>query len=118
MESSRSVGIRPHWAAASCGQLIPLSVPHCDNLCKSYTFSLFSCRAMPILTLNNESVHYELAGDASASVLVFSNSLGTSLSLWESQAEYFSRHFRVLRYDTRGHGQSVKNKGPYSIEQL
>lgn len=73
---------------------------------------------MPILTLNNEPVHYQLAGDASAPVLVFSNSLGTSLALWESQAEYFSRHFRVLRYDTRGHGQSVKNKGPYAIDQL
>jgi 3-oxoadipate enol-lactonase len=63
-------------------------------------------------------IHYALSGRSDAQVLVFSNSLGTNLSMWDPQMREAEARFRVLRYDTRGHGQSSVTAGPYSIEQL
>jgi 3-oxoadipate enol-lactonase len=63
-------------------------------------------------------LHYQLDGPANAPVLVLSNSLGTDLQMWDAQIAAFSKHFRVLRFDTRGHGKSLVTPGPYSIEQL
>lgn len=51
-------------------------------------------------------------------VLVLSHSLGATLDQWRPQVEPFCAKFRVLRYDTRGHGQSSVPPGPYSIAQL
>jgi 3-oxoadipate enol-lactonase len=59
-----------------------------------------------------------LDGPQDAPVLVLSNSLGTDLHMWDEQVAAFSEHFRVLRFDTRGHGRSLVTEGPYSIEQL
>jgi 3-oxoadipate enol-lactonase len=50
--------------------------------------------------------------------LVFCNSLGTTLEMWEPQMAVFAKHFRVLRYDSRGHGLSSVPPGPYTVEQL
>jgi 3-oxoadipate enol-lactonase len=63
-------------------------------------------------------LNYQLDGPEGAPVLVLSNSLGTDLHMWDTQVPAFAAHFRVLRYDTRGHGQSLVTEGPYSIEQL
>ncbi|MFW3898900.1 3-oxoadipate enol-lactonase [Pseudomonas bharatica] len=63
-------------------------------------------------------LNYQLDGPEGAPVLVLSNSLGTNLHMWDTQVPAFAAHFRVLRYDTRGHGQSLVTEGPYSIEQL
>ena len=63
-------------------------------------------------------LNYQLDGPEAAPVLVLSNSLGTDLGMWETQLPLWSQHFRVLRYDTRGHGASLVTAGPYSIEQL
>ncbi len=52
------------------------------------------------------SMSYTLEGPADAPVLMFSNSLGTTMSLWESQARALRTQYRILRYDTRGHGGS------------
>jgi 3-oxoadipate enol-lactonase len=57
-------------------------------------------------------------GAADAPVVVLSNSLGTDLTMWDDQVPTLAAHFRVLRYDTRGHGASAVTRGPYSIEQL
>jgi 3-oxoadipate enol-lactonase len=73
---------------------------------------------MPIANLPDVQIHYEWTGPEQKPVLVFSNSLGTNLRMWEPQVEEFSKHFRVLRYDKRGHGQSAVTPGPYTIEQL
>jgi 3-oxoadipate enol-lactonase len=73
---------------------------------------------MPIASLPSAQIHYECSGPDSAPVLVLSNSLGTNLTLWDPQLAAFERHFRVLRYDSRGHGQSSAPPGPYSIEIL
>ena len=57
-------------------------------------------------------------GPEKGPVLVLSNSLGTALEMWEPQMPALTGRFRVLRYDTRGHGRSEVPPGPYSIADL
>jgi 3-oxoadipate enol-lactonase len=73
---------------------------------------------MPFAQLEDVRIHYDLAGPSSAPALVFSNSLGATLSMWDPQMPVFEKQFRVLRSDTRGHGQSSVTPGPYTIDQL
>ncbi len=72
---------------------------------------------MPVVQLADGELNYQLEGQHGAPVLVLSNSLGTDLHMWDAQIPAFTEHFRVLRYDTRGHGQSLVSEGFYSIEQ-
>jgi 3-oxoadipate enol-lactonase len=73
---------------------------------------------LPFAETKNLRMHYELDGPEHAPTLVLSNSLGTNLSLWEPQLPTLAKSFRVVRYDTRGHGQTQVTQGEYSIEQL
>lgn len=73
---------------------------------------------MPTLKRTNYEIHYQVEGPAGAPLLVLSNSLGAELGMWDAQALEFSKRFRVLRYDNRGHGESTAPKGPYSIEDV
>jgi 3-oxoadipate enol-lactonase len=57
-------------------------------------------------------------GPEDAPVLMLSNSLGTTNEMWEPQLPAFTRSFRVLRYDRRGHGRSKVPPGPYTIADL
>lgn len=61
---------------------------------------------------------YRLDGAAGLPVLVLSNSIGTTLHMWDGQIAALSQHFRVLRYDTRGHGASGVPAGAYSMDRL
>src|SRR5262249_57862586 len=63
-------------------------------------------------------VQVEVEGRDGAPVLILSNSLGTNLHMWDDQVPEFTKHFRLVRYDRRGHGQSGVPKGPYSMERL
>jgi len=72
---------------------------------------------MPTISLPDGDLYYQLDGPQSAPVLLLSNSLGTHLGMWDAQIPALSEHSRVLRYDTRGHGQSLVSTGPYTIEQ-
>jgi len=73
---------------------------------------------MPIIQVADTRINYEIEGEPGAPALVLSNSLGASLEMWEPQMPVFSGRFRVIRYDTRGHGRSDAPPGPYSIDQL
>jgi len=73
---------------------------------------------MPFADLSDVRIHYSLTGPDSAPALVLSNSLGSNFSMWDPQLSAFSLKFRLLRYDTRGHGQSSATPGPYTIELL
>ncbi|TLX52884.1 3-oxoadipate enol-lactonase [Stutzerimonas nosocomialis] len=73
---------------------------------------------MPFVTLAEGDLNYRLDGPDDAPVLMLSNSLGTDLHMWDAQIGAFAQHFRVLRFDTRGHGASLVTPGPYTIEQL
>ena len=61
---------------------------------------------MPILSTHGVDLYYEFSGPETAPVVVFSNSLGTNLEMWDLQVAHFSKTYRCLRYDTRGHGRS------------
>src|SRR5258705_12641543 len=75
---------------------------------------------MPYAAVNGIELHYRVDGEQNGDApwIVLSNSLGSDVSMWTPQVAAFSKHFRVLRYDTRGHGHSAAPAGPYTIEQL
>jgi 3-oxoadipate enol-lactonase len=73
---------------------------------------------MPFAQLPGVRLHYRMDGDAGSPPLLLSNSLGTSLEMWEPQIGVLETRFRVVRYDSRGHGRSEVTRGPYSIEML
>lgn len=52
------------------------------------------------------TIHYEIEGEDAAPPLLLLNSLGTSLEMWNDQLPELRRHFKVVRYDVRGHGRS------------
>jgi 3-oxoadipate enol-lactonase len=73
---------------------------------------------MPEISADGTAIHVEVEGPQDAPVLMLSNSLGTNLHMWDDQVPAFTRHFRLVRFDRRGHGGSAVPKGPYSIERL
>ena len=73
---------------------------------------------MPMIDADGCPINVEVAGSDSAPVLMLSNSLGTNLHMWDDQMAEWTKHFRVVRYDRRGHGKSGAPKGPYSMERL
>lgn len=73
---------------------------------------------MPYANVADLRIHYELTGPENGPALAFSNSLGTSLGMWEPQVAALGQRFRILLYDMRGQGQSSVTGGDYSIEQL
>jgi 3-oxoadipate enol-lactonase len=73
---------------------------------------------MGFAKLTDGQLFYQWDGREGAPVVVFSNSLGTTHGMWDSQVEAFHQDFRVLRYDSRGHGQSSVTPGSYNIAQL
>jgi 3-oxoadipate enol-lactonase len=73
---------------------------------------------VPYVDVADLRIHYRFDGADDAPVLMLSNSLGTNLAMWDVQIPALTERYRVLRYDSRGHGQSTVTPGPYSIEQL
>ena len=73
---------------------------------------------MPLIDIAGMRHYYRMEGAENAPVLIFSHSLGCDHSQWEPQAAALESHFRVLRYDLRGHGASDAPAGEYSIELL
>lgn len=72
---------------------------------------------MPFLVAADRRLHFRLDGNGEA-VLMFANSLGASLEMWDPQVEELSRDFRILRYDNRGHGRSAPDGRPLDIADL
>jgi 3-oxoadipate enol-lactonase len=70
------------------------------------------------ITANGISIHYTLEGPATAPVVTMSHSLATDLSMWDPTVPALRDRFRVLRYETRGHGQTDAPKGAYTLDQL
>jgi 3-oxoadipate enol-lactonase len=73
---------------------------------------------MPMIDADGCPIHVEVEGRSDAPVLMLSNSLGTNLHMWDDQVKPFTEHFRLVRYDRRGHGRSGAPKGPYSMERF
>jgi 3-oxoadipate enol-lactonase len=75
-------------------------------------------KVMPIIDADGCPIHVQVEGPEQAPVLMLSNSLATTLDMWSPQVEPFTRQFRLVRYDRRGHGKSGVPKGPYTMERL
>lgn len=73
---------------------------------------------MPFADLSSHRLHYRIEGREGAPWLTFCNSLGTDLHMWDPQADALAAQFRILRYDSRGHGQSDTPPGRYEIAGL
>ena len=73
---------------------------------------------MPTIQADGCPIHVEVEGPEGAPVLMLSNSLGTDLTMWDDQVGAFTKHFRLVRYDRRGHGKSGVPEGPYTMDRL
>ena len=73
---------------------------------------------MTELTLSDVTLHYLESGDPSGPPVVFANSLGTDLSMWDSMLAHLPPGLRIIRYDKRGHGQSSVPAPPYAMGAL
>ena len=71
-----------------------------------------------IHTAHGGSIRYRIDGSDDRPALLLSNALGTTLELWDAQAEAWLRAYRVIRYDSRGHGRSSVPSGDYTIADL
>ncbi|WP_447041686.1 3-oxoadipate enol-lactonase [Streptomyces sp. DSM 118878] len=74
--------------------------------------------ATAITTGDGVRIAYRFDGGEDKPVLLLSNSIGTDLHMWDGQVPALSEHFRLLRYDARGHGASDVPGGPYSLDRL
>jgi 3-oxoadipate enol-lactonase len=75
-------------------------------------------RSMPLTTVDGLSCYYRLEGCEELPVVILSHSLGCDHGQWDPQMSALLAHFRVLRYDLRGHGASATPPGDCTIERL
>ena len=73
---------------------------------------------MPEAKINGINIHYEVNGLEQAPTVMLSNSLGTTLDMWWPQIDVLGAQYRVVRYDSRGHGRSEAPEADYTMEQL
>ncbi len=67
---------------------------------------------------NGIKINFEISGQSNRPVVVLGHSLASSMVMWEPQLRVLEPHFRVLRYDMRGHGDSDATEGAYTLEHL
>jgi 3-oxoadipate enol-lactonase len=70
------------------------------------------------ITVNGVETAYRFDGPETGRVVLLSNSLMSSYDMWDKTVPALADRYRVLRYDTRGHGRSATPPGPYSIAML
>src|SRR5262249_32416494 len=70
------------------------------------------------INANGISFNYQIDGREGAPWLIFSNSLMTSLAMWDDQAAALKDNYRILRYDQRGHGETEATDGKYTFDTL
>lgn len=73
---------------------------------------------MQIADLGEVQIHYRIDGDPDGAPIVFANSLGTDLRLWDDMLPHLPGGLRIIRYDKRGHGLSSQPPAPYSMGAL
>jgi 3-oxoadipate enol-lactonase len=71
---------------------------------------------MAFARVNGVVLHHQVLGPFERPVLVFINSLGSDLRIWQEVAPAFTERFRVVLYDKRGHGLSDAPPAPYTID--
>lgn len=73
---------------------------------------------MNYVDLGNAQLHYRIDGPEDGAPIVFANSLGTDLRLWDPIMPLLPKGLRILRFDKRGHGLSSCPPAPYSMGAL
>jgi 3-oxoadipate enol-lactonase / 4-carboxymuconolactone decarboxylase len=73
---------------------------------------------MPLVKANGVDLFYELSGPDGAPPVVFSNSIGSTLEMWDAQVAALAGRYRCLRYDTRGHGRSDTVDATATVDDL
>lgn len=73
---------------------------------------------MPLVPFDTHRCYYRDQGPDDRPVVILSHSLGCDHGMWDAQASDLAAHFRVVRYDTRGHGGSSAPAGNYTIAEL
>jgi len=73
---------------------------------------------MKICDLGDVQLHYQIDGDPDGAPVVFANSLGTDLRLWDDVLPLLPKGLKFIRYDKRGHGLSSLPPAPYSMGAL
>ena len=71
-----------------------------------------------VISVNGINIHYKLEGPENGPTIVFSNSLGTDMRIWDEVISYLPKNLKILRYDKRGHGLSDCTNSPYSMGTL
>ena len=71
-----------------------------------------------VISVNGINIHYKLEGPENGPAIVFSNSLGTDMRIWDEVISYLPKNLKILRYDKRGHGLSDCPNSPYSMGVL
>ncbi len=73
---------------------------------------------MKVSIENGHHLNVKIDGKDDKPNVIFSNSLGSDLTMWDPQVEFFRNDFHIIRYDKRGHGESTNIEGPYSFDCL
>ncbi len=69
-------------------------------------------------SMNGTEIHYEIHGKEGNPWIVFSHSLACSVRMWDEQIAAFQDRYRILAFDTRGHGASAAPAGAYTLDML
>ena len=67
---------------------------------------------------NGIEINYDIAGDNTKPWVTLSHSLACNLHMWDDQMAELTQKYNVLRFDTRGHGQSTAPAGDYTLDQM
>ncbi len=84
------------------------------SACSTILGALHNC-PMPFAKINDAVMHYRVSGSGSGTPILFSNSLGTDLRIWDAVVEMLGDGVRTIRYDMRGHGLSEHGDAPSTI---
>ena len=73
---------------------------------------------MPVVKKDGIDFYYQEEGEKGAPTVIFSNSLGANLCMWDRQVEALKNQFHIIRYDQRGHGRTTVPTNPFDFDDL
>ena len=111
--ASDTPGLIPVWTSAQLRDNVPPNLrAACPQPCEKRE------TRMNLFATDDVQLHYRDDGDPQGAPVVFANSLGTDLRLWDPILPHLPKGLRIIRYDKRGHGLSSCPKGAYSMGAL
>ena len=111
--ASDTPGLIPVWTSAQLRDNVPpILRAACPQPCEKRE------TRMNLFATDDVQLHYRDDGDPQGAPVVFANSLGTDLRLWDPILPHLPKGLRIIRYDKRGHGLSSCPKGAYSMGAL